>query len=88
MKHCNIRSHIASCLNLDIVASIRQKHVGTIEQLGIRVDYFLEEIWQEEELFHESGKKFTPQIRGVSDAVCKRHCVSAERCRVLYVVST
>ena len=42
---------------LDIVVYFRQKHRGTIKQLGTRLGCFLEKIWQQEDLFHESQRQ-------------------------------
>ena len=50
---CHIEPRIAEHLNLDIV-SFWQKNRGTIEKLGIGLVCFLDTIWREEDLFHES----------------------------------
>ena len=58
-KICNIESHIAERLKLDIVVSLdrkSEKQLKTIKQLGIRIGCFVEKLYKDD-LFHESQRQ-------------------------------
>lgn len=73
----NIEPHIAECPNIDMVVSFRRINRVMPEQLGIKLRPLEEQISQEVDISHASGKKITADIGGRREPGFKRLLITS-----------